>query len=293
MRKVERALISVSNKEGIVEFARQLKEMGIEIISTGGTGKLLRESDIPVIRVSDLTGSPEMLDGRVKTLHPKIHGALLALRDNPLHRREMEDHGIKPIDLVVVNLYPFEQTVSQEDVTLEQAIENIDIGGPSMIRSAAKNYQDVAVVVDPARYADVLEDLRANDGAISKELRMALAAEAFERTAYYDSIIFTFLASLQKKREVAAVSKLTLEYAKVMDLRYGENPHQRAALYREKILSEPCVPAAELLHGKELSFNNILDLDAACETVKEFAQPAAVVIKHTNPCGVAVASSIF
>ncbi len=293
MRKVERALISVSNKEGIVEFARQLKDMSIEIISTGGTAKLLRESDIPVTKVSDLTGTPEMLDGRVKTLHPKIHGALLALRDNPLHRREMEEHGIKPIDLVVVNLYPFEQTVSQEDVTLEQAIENIDIGGPSMIRSAAKNYQDVAVVVDPARYADVLQNLRANDGAISSELRMALAAEAFERTAYYDSIIFTFLASLQKKREVTAVSKLTLEYAKVMDLRYGENPHQRAALYREKIFSEPCVPGAELLHGKELSFNNILDLDSACETVKEFAQPAAVVIKHTNPCGVAVGSWIF
>jgi phosphoribosylaminoimidazolecarboxamide formyltransferase/IMP cyclohydrolase len=293
MRKVERALISVSDKEGIVDFARALQEMGVEIISTGGTAKLLRESGIAVANVSDFTGSPEILDGRVKTLHPRIHGALLALRDNPLHQREMEEQGIKPIDLVVVNLYPFEQTVSHEDVTLEQAIENIDIGGPSMIRSAAKNYQDVAVVVDPARYADVLQDMEANDGGISSALRMALAAEAFERTSYYDSIIFAFLSSLQKKKQVSAVSKLSLEYTKVMDLRYGENPHQRAALYREKIFSEPCIPAAELLHGKELSFNNILDLDAACETVKEFSQPAAVVIKHTNPCGVAVASSIF
>jgi len=293
MKKVERALISVSNKEGVVEFARQLKQMGIEIISTGGTAKLMRESGIPVTSVSEFTGFPEILGERVKTLHPIIHGGILALRDNPLHRREMEEHGIKPIDLVVVNLYPFEQAVSQEDVTLEQAIENIDIGGPSMIRSAAKNYQDVAVVVDPARYADVLQDLRENDGAISNELRMALAAEAFERTAHYDSLIYAFLASLQKKKEVAAVSKLSLEYLKVMDLRYGENPHQKAALYREKILSEPCIPGAELLHGKELSFNNILDLDAACETVKEFSEPAAVIIKHTNPCGVAIGSFIL
>jgi len=293
MNKVERALLSVSDKEGIVEFARQLSEMGIEIISTGGTAKLLRESGIPVTKVSDFTGFPEILDDRVKTLHPRIHGALLALRDNPLHQKEMEEHGIKPIDLVVVNLYPFEQTVSQEDVTLEQAIQNIDIGGPSMIRSAAKNYQDVAVVVDPARYADVLEDMQANEGAISSDLRMALATEAFERTACYDSIIFTFLASLQKKKQVAAVSKLSLDYSKVMDLRYGENPHQKAALYRERIFSEPCIPAGELLHGKELSFNNILDLDGACETVKEFTAPAAVVIKHTNPCGVAIGSFIF
>jgi phosphoribosylaminoimidazolecarboxamide formyltransferase/IMP cyclohydrolase len=293
VKKVERALVSVSNKEGVVEFARKLHEMGVEIISTGGTAKLLRESGIPVTNVSDYTGSPEILDGRVKSLHPKIHGALLGLRDNPLHQREMEEHGIKPIDLVVVNLYPFEQTVSQEDVTLEQAIENIDIGGPSMIRSGAKNYQDVAVVVTPARYGDVLEDLRANDGAISNDLRLALAVEAFERTAHYDSIIYTFLASLQKKKQPAAVSKLSLEYLKVMDLRYGENPHQKAALYREKIISEPCIPAAELLHGKELSFNNILDLDAACELVKEFSEPTAVIIKHTNPCGVAIGSSIF
>ena len=293
MKKVKRALISVSDKEGIVEFARQLSEMGVEILSTGGTAKLLQESGVPVTRVSDFTGFPEILDGRVKTLHPKIHGGLLALRDNPLHQKEMEEHGVKSIDLVVVNLYPFEQTVSQEDVTLEQAIENIDIGGPSMIRSASKNYQDVAVVVDPARYPEVLQDLQENDGAVSSALRLALAVEAFERTSQYDSSIFTFLSSLQKKRKVAAASKLSLEYAKVMDLRYGENPHQKAALYQEKILSEPCIPGSELLHGKELSFNNILDLDGACETVKEFSEPAAVVIKHTNPCGVAVGSFIF
>jgi phosphoribosylaminoimidazolecarboxamide formyltransferase/IMP cyclohydrolase len=291
MRKVKRALISVSDKEGIVEFARQLREMGIEILSTGGTAKLLRQSGVSVTEVSEYTGFPEILDDRVKTLHPKIHGALLALRDNPIHQKEMEEHGIQPIDLVVVNLYPFEQTVSHEDVTLEQAITNIDIGGPSMIRSAAKNYQDVAVVVDPASYNDVIQNLKENDGAISSGLRSALAVEAFERTAHYDSIIHTFLASLQKKKEVAAVGKLSLEYTKVMDLRYGENPHQRAALYQERILSEPCIPAAETIHGKELSFNNILDLDAACETVKEFAEPAAIVIKHTNPCGVAVGVS--
>ncbi len=292
MRKIDKALISVSDKEGIVDFARELSERGIEILSTGGTAKLLMESGVPVTKVSDFTGFPEILDGRVKTLHPRIHGGLLGLRDNPLHRKEMEEHGIQPIDLVVVNLYPFEQTVSQEDVTLQQAIENIDIGGPSMIRSAAKNYQDVAVVVDPARYPDVLQDLQANDGAISSGLRLALAAEAFERTAYYDSSIYSFLSSLHKKKQVTAISKLALEFIKVMDLRYGENPHQKAALYREKIFSEPCVPQAELLHGKELSFNNILDLDGACETVKEFIGPAAVVIKHTNPCGVAIGSSL-
>ncbi len=290
MRKVRRALVSVSNKEGIVDFARELREMGVEILSTGGTAKLLRESGITVTDVSEYTGFPEILDDRVKTLHPKIHGALLALRDNPIHQKEMEEHGIQPIDLVVVNLYPFEQTVSQEDVTLEQAITNIDIGGPSMIRSAAKNYQDVAVVVDPASYERILEDMKENDGAISSGFRSALAVEAFERTAHYDSIIHAFLASLQKKKEAAAVGKLCLEYTKVMDLRYGENPHQKAALYQEGILSEPCVPGAEKIHGKELSFNNILDLDAACETVKEFAEPAAVVIKHTNPCGVALGS---
>jgi len=290
MRKVERALISVSDKEGIVEFAGQLREMGVEILSTGGTAKLLRESGVSVRDVSEYTGFPEILDDRVKTLHPKIHGALLALRDNPIHQREMEEHGIKPIDLVVVNLYPFAQTVSHEDVTLEQAITNIDIGGPSMIRSAAKNYQDVAVVVDPSSYDDVIQNLKENDGALSSDLRLALAMEAFERTAHYDSVIHTFLASLQKKKEAVAVSKLLLEYTKIMDLRYGENPHQKAALYQERILSEPCIPGAEKIHGKELSFNNILDLDAACETVKEFTKPAAVVIKHTNPCGVAIGS---
>lgn len=293
MRKVHRALISVSNKAGIVEFAERLQKMGIEILSTGGTAKLLRESGIAVTEVSQYTGFPEILDDRVKTLHPKIHGALLALRDNPLHQKEMQEHGITPIDLVVVNLYPFEQTVAQEDVTLEQAIQNIDIGGPSMIRSAAKNYQDVAVVVDPARYEEVLEDLQANNGAVSSELRLALAVEAFERTAHYDSIIHAFLSSLEKKKRPSTVGKLSLEYTKMMDLRYGENPHQKAALYQEKVITEPCIPAAELLHGKELSFNNILDLDGACETVKEFSEPAAVIIKHTNPCGVAIGSSIL
>jgi phosphoribosylaminoimidazolecarboxamide formyltransferase/IMP cyclohydrolase len=293
MRKVHRALISVSNKAGIVEFAERLRKMGMEILSTGGTAKLLRESGIAVMEVSQYTGFPEILDDRVKTLHPKIHGALLALRDNSLHQKEMQEHGITPIDLVVVNLYPFEQTVAQEDVTLEQAIQNIDIGGPSMIRSAAKNYQDVAVVVDPARYEEVLEDLQANSGAISSELRLALAVEAFERTAHYDSIIHAFLSSLEKKKRPSTQAKLSLEYTKMMDLRYGENPHQKAALYQEKVITEPCIPAAELLHGKELSFNNILDLDGACETVKEFSEPAAVIIKHTNPCGVAVGFSIL
>lgn len=293
MGKVHRALISVSNKAGIVEFAEALRKMGVEILSTGGTAKLLRESGIAVTEVSQYTGFPEILSDRVKTLHPKIHGALLALRDNPLHQKEMKEHGIIPIDLVVVNLYPFEQTVAQEDVTLEQAIQNIDIGGPSMIRSAAKNYQDVAVVVDPARYEEVLEDLQANNGAVSSGLRLALAVEAFGRTGHYDSIIHAFLSSLEKKKRPSTQAKLSLEYTKMMDLRYGENPHQKAALYQEKVITEPCIPAAELLHGKELSFNNILDLDGACETVKEYSEPAAVIIKHTNPCGVAIGSSIL
>lgn len=273
--KVQRALISVSDKTGIVEFARQLVELGVEIISTGGTSAALKKEGILVRDISDFTGFPEMLDGRVKTLHPKVHGGLLYLRDHPDHVRQAEEHGILPIDMVVVNLYPFEKTVEKPDVTLEEAIENIDIGGPSMLRSAAKNYRSVTVVVDPEDYEDVLDSMKANDGATTLKLRERLGIKVFVTTSQYDGAIANFL---NKEQETTCSFSLSLPCT--ARLRYGENPHQSAALYGS--FDEHF----QKLHGKELSYNNILDITAASDLIAEFDEPTVAILKHTNPCGV-------
>ena len=287
MKTIERALVSVSDKAGLAELARGLHELGVTILSTGGTARAIAEAGVPVTQVSDFTGSPEILDGRLKTLHPKIHGGLLGLRDNPAHQKQMAEHGIKPIDLVVVNLYPFEETAAQEGVEHAEIVEQIDIGGPSMVRSAAKNYQDVGVVTSPAQYERVLAQLK-ESGTLTSEFRLELAAEAFKLMSSYNASIWAYLDGHRTKGHAEHPKELELSYVKVHDLRYGENPHQPAALYRERVLSEPCAVAAEQLWGKELSFNNYLDLNAACELAKEFSECAAIVIKHTNPCGVAV-----
>ena len=291
MAKISRALISVSDKTGIIEFSRQLADYEIEILSTGGTAKLLREAGLTVRDVSEFTGYPEMLDGRVKTLHPKVHGGLLGIRSNQEHVAKMREHGIENIDMVVVNLYPFEATVAKEGCRLEDAIENIDIGGPTMLRSAAKNYPDVTVLVDSADYAQVLEEMKTNKGEISLATNFSLAAKVFQHTSAYDGAISNYLGA----RITGAVKEypetFTIQVKKAQDLRYGENPHQTAAFYVENGTSEPSVSNAVQLQGKELSFNNIIDLDAAIETVKEFEQSAAVIIKHTNPCGAALAES--
>jgi len=273
--KIKRALLSVSDKTGLVEFARELAGMGVEIISTGGTAALLKKEKIPSVEISAFTGSPEILDGRVKTLHPKVHGGLLFLRGNKAHEKEAEENGIKPIDLVVVNLYPFEQTVAKPDVTLEEAIENIDIGGPSMLRSAAKNYRSVTVVVDPADYADVLENIRANDGATTLKMRERLGIKVFVTTSNYDAAIANFF---NKEQETTCSFSITMPIA--ARLRYGENPHQQAALYGD--FDEHF----QKLHGKELSFNNILDISAASQLIDEFTEPTVAILKHTNPCGI-------
>ncbi len=285
MSKIRRALVSVSDKSGIVELARALAALGIEIVSTGGTAKLLEKEDLKVTEVSALTGFAEMLDGRVKTLHPKIHGGLLARRDNPAHLAAIRAAGIEPIDLLVVNLYPFAATVADPDCRLEEAIENIDIGGPAMLRAAAKNYGGVAVVVDPADYGALLAELRG--GAISEKTRFALAKKVFAHTAAYDGAIANYLTSLGSKFPEV----LTLQLHKVQDLRYGENPHQDAALYRD---ARPVAGALALyrqVQGKELSYNNIADADAAWECVKSFSEPACVIVKHANPCGAAVGAN--
>jgi phosphoribosylaminoimidazolecarboxamide formyltransferase/IMP cyclohydrolase len=290
--KIRRALVSVSDKEGIIDFARVLKDFNIEIISTGGTAKALMEAGIPVVGISDVTGFPEMMDGRVKTLHPRVHGGLLARRDIPEHMNALQEHGIPAIDMVVVNLYPFARTVAREGVSLEEAIENIDIGGPSMIRSAAKNFAGVAVVVDPSRYVEIAEELKANKGALSYGTREKLAVEAFNHTAAYDGMIFRYLSGRKEVSYPKYPKQLPLSLTKIQDLRYGENPHQSAAFYAEGSSSEPSVANAKQLWGKELSFNNIIDIDAALEIIKDFIEPAAVVIKHTNPCGTAIADNI-
>jgi phosphoribosylaminoimidazolecarboxamide formyltransferase/IMP cyclohydrolase len=273
--KIQRALISVSDKSGLVEFARELVEMGVEILSTGGTSALLIKNGIPTREISSFTGSPEILDGRVKTLHPKVHGGLLYVRDNPEHQAQASAHGILPIDLVVVNLYPFEATIAKPDVTLEEAIENIDIGGPSMLRSAAKNYRSVTVVVDPGDYATVLENMRDNEGATTLKLRERLGIKVFVTTAKYDGAIANYLNSEQE-----ASSTLSVSLPCVARLRYGENPHQSAALYGN--FDEHF----QKLHGKELSYNNILDISAAVEVIEEFEEPTVAILKHTNPCGI-------
>ncbi len=284
--KIQRALISVSDKKGVVAFARTLAEMGVELLSTGGTAKALRAGGLAVKDVSDFTGFPEMLDGRVKTLHPKVHAGLLHLRDNAEHTATMKQHGLEAIDLVCVNLYPFEATVAKPGVAFEEAIENIDIGGPSMLRSAAKNHRSVTVVCDPADYDRVLACLRENGGDTTAELRRELAQKVYARTAQYDAAIAAYLGG--QLNGIKAVVPFVASWSNGARLRYGENPHQEAVFYRDAAASEACIAFAEVLHGKEMSYNNYLDGDAALETAREFsAVPAAVVIKHTNPCGCA------
>ena len=284
--RIRSALLSVFDKTGVVDFARVLTGLGVEILSTGGTARALREAGIKIVEVADYTGSPEIMDGRVKTLHPKVHGGILCVRDSETHRLEAEKHGIRMIDLVAVNLYPFREVVAKPDVAFEEAIENIDIGGPSMIRSAAKNHKYVTVVTDPVDYARVAEDLKRRDGATSEMLRRELAVKAFAHTARYDGSIASFLGGREEFPDL-----LTLQYEKVDDLRYGENPHQRAALYRSSARSGPSVAWAELHGGKELSYNNLLDLDSAFELVRELRRQGCVIVKHNNPCGAGCAET--
>ena len=291
MGKIKRAILSVYDKEGIIEFAQGLQSLGVEILSTGGTYKLLKEKGIAVKEVSEHTGFPEMLDGRVKTLHPKIHGGILGRRDDPEHREQMKAQGIEPIDLVAVNLYPFKATISKPNVTLEEAIENIDIGGPTMLRSAAKNYRDVAVLIDPKDYAPVLDEMKRSGGEISESKRYDLAKKVFFTTSDYDRTIFSYLESREGKSE-RFPDRLVLQFEKVQSLRYGENPHQQAAFYREPQLTQGGVAAAKQIWGKEMSYNNFLDTHSAFELVKEFKEPAAVIIKHNNPCGVATGATL-
>ena len=293
MIKIRRALISVSDKAGILDFAKELNKLGVEILSTGGTAKLLRENNIPAKEVSEYTGFPEMLDGRVKTLHPKIHAGLLALRENNEHMATLKKHNIGLIDMVVVNLYPFEKTTQKPGVSIAEVIENIDIGGPSMLRSAAKNHQSVAVICNPARYNEVVEELRQNNGAISEALMRELGVEVFKHTSRYDGAIFSYLSGYFKTAKEAEgfPHELSVGFEKIQELRYCENPHQKAAFYREKGKTSGVINAKQL-QGKELSFNNILDLNAAFELVKEFKNPAAVIVKHNNPCGVAEDKSL-
>lgn len=334
LRKIRRALISVSDKTGIVDFALELKGFGVELISTGGTAKTLRDAGIDVLDVSDVTGFPEMMDGRLKTLHPKIHGGLLGIRENPSHLAAMEKHGIEPIDMVVINLYPFEQTVAREDITVAEAIEQIDIGGPAMIRSAAKNFRDVAVITSPDMYRQIRTELILDDGALTLSTREQLARLAFMRTAFYDSAIFPYLSAnldgaknsklfppvpdilpvmstymnlFSSAMKVIAGEEFgaeadeqfevrrQLSLNKITDLRYGENPHQSAALYEMRSRKDAPPPEgvanAEQLGGKEMSFNNYVDADAAWQLVCEFEETACAIIKHTNPAGVAVGAS--
>lgn len=290
VRTIRRALLSVSDKTGLVEFARTLAGFGVELISTGGTRKALADAGLKVLDISDLTGFPEMLDGRVKTLHPRVHGGILYIRGNDEHEATVREHKIAPIDMVVCNLYPFEATVSRKGSTHEEIVENIDIGGPSMVRSASKNYRDVAIVTDPSQYGQIADELRANQGALTLAARERLAGVAFARTAAYDAAIAGYFAG--KLDREAWPARLTLTFQQKQKLRYGENPHQSAAFYVEGNVQHACVASAEVLHGKELSYNNLLDLDSALNLVREFSDPAAVVIKHNNPCGAATASTL-
>ena len=290
------ALLSVSDKTGIVEFARELHALGIKLISTGGTAKLLAEQGLPVTEVAEVTAFPEMLDGRVKTLHPKVHGGLLARRDLPEHMAALAAHGIDTIDLLVVNLYPFEATVAKPGCTLEDAIENIDIGGPAMVRSAAKNWKDVGVLTDASQYAGVVAELKANGNKLSDKTRFGLSVAAFNRISNYDGAISDYLSALNFEEGNNTPSKQLFpaqsngRFIKLQDLRYGENPHQQAAFYRDLYPAPGSLVTAEQLQGKELSYNNIADADAAWECVKSFDVPACVIVKHANPCGVAVGS---
>ena len=287
MTPIRTALISVFDKAGLREFAASLVALGVNILSSGGTAAHLREAGLPVTDVSEYTGFPEMMDGRVKTLHPKVHGGLLALRDDSEHMAAAEKHGITMIDLVVVNLYPFEATIAKPGVTLAEAVENIDIGGPSMLRSAAKNHRFVTVICNPQRYAQVLAEMQAGGGAVSEATRTQLAREAFGHTARYDSAIHNYLAGGQEFPDL-----FLHPYAKAAELRYGENPHQRAAFYRRAALTPGGLAAARQLHGKELSFNNYLDLEAVLGFVREYTQAAVMIVKHNNPCGAAIGDDL-
>jgi phosphoribosylaminoimidazolecarboxamide formyltransferase / IMP cyclohydrolase len=289
--RIQRALISVSDKKGIVEFSRALSELGVELISTGGTASLLRDNKIAVKDVSEITGFPEMMDGRVKALHPKIHGGILALRDNPEHLAKMREHGIAPIDLVIVNLYPFEATVARGG-SFDEIVENIDIGGPSMVRAAAKNHQHVAVVVDPEDYAPIVAELQKNNASLSKQTHSRLFTKAFQHTSHYDGAISNYFAALDENRKPTRWGEtVNIQISKIQDMRYGENPHQSAAFYGTKGDQGPSIARAKQFQGKELSFNNILDADAALSTVLEFSDIATVAIKHNNPCGVALSKT--
>jgi phosphoribosylaminoimidazolecarboxamide formyltransferase / IMP cyclohydrolase len=290
---IKQALISVSDKTGIVEFARELSSWGVAILSTGGTAKLLKDAGLTVTEVGDYTGFPEMLDGRVKTLHPRIHAGILARRDSSDHVAAIEKVAIPTIDLVVVNLYPFSQTIARPDCSLEEAIENIDIGGPAMVRAAAKNYRSVAIVTDPADYSLLLEEMRAGGGAVAQELRFQFACKAFSHTAAYDGAISNYLTSMDSEagERQTFPQCLNLSFNLVQHLRYGENPHQQAAFYRDPVSVSGSLASYTQLQGKELSYNNIADADAAWECVKTFDAPACVIVKHANPCGVAVADT--
>jgi phosphoribosylaminoimidazolecarboxamide formyltransferase/IMP cyclohydrolase len=298
LSKIQRAILSVTDKTGLVEFARELATMGVELISTGGTARLLREAGIRVKDIAELTGFPEMLDGRVKTLHPKVHGGILHRRSSVEHRSAVAEHDIPPIDMVVVNLYAFEKAAAKPDASFDDIIENIDIGGPSMVRSAAKNFHDVAVVTSPADYDAIIQEMAQSRAALSTETRWRLAQKAFAMTAAYDAAIASTLERLQPANGLPHESEqksfpqiLRLSFSKVMDLRYGENPHQGAAMYSDG--SDSGIANARQLQGKELSYNNIVDLQAAWDLVQEFDEPACVIIKHTNPCGAATAGTLL
>ena len=292
MKSVKRALISVSDKTNVLEFAKKLHAFGVEILSTGGTSRLLAEHGIPVKQVSDYTGFPEMMDGRIKTLHPKIHGGILGRRDVKDHMQSMEEHDIAPIDLVVINLYPFESTIARGNCTITDAIENIDIGGPAMIRSAAKNFNDVVVIVNSKDYATILSEIENNEGSVTQKTRMRLSRDAYSHTAKYDSLISRYLSDqLEDKEDFAPIFQLPFE--KIQSLRYGENPHQSAQMLTFSGLKHRNIANADIIQGKELSYNNIVDADAALECVRDFEEPSCVIIKHANPCGVATRENIF
>ncbi|MDF3036490.1 MAG: purH [Paucimonas sp.] len=292
---IKQALISVSDKAGVLDFAKALAAMGVNILSTGGTAKLLADNGVKVTEVADYTGFPEMLDGRVKTLHPKVHGGILARRDLPEHVAALDKHGIPTIDMVVVNLYPFQQTVAKDQCSLEDAIENIDIGGPTMLRSSAKNHRDVVVICDPSDYGQVLDEMKANNGEVGYDTKFALATKVFAHTAQYDGAITNYLTSLGADKQHATRSSypqtMNLHFEKVQEMRYGENPHQSAAFYRDLKAVDGALANYTQLQGKELSYNNIADADAAWECVKTFDECACVIIKHANPCGVAVGAT--
>lgn len=291
MPKIERALVSVTDKGGLVEFIKELAAFGVEIISTGGTARVLKENGIEVVDISDYTGFPEMMDGRLKTLHPKVHGGFLAIRDNASHVASMKAEGIKPIDMLVVNLYRFEDTVAK-GASLEEAIENIDIGGPAMVRAASKNYPYVSVVTDPADYGDIIEEMKNSGGSVSAKTNFELARNAFSLTARYDAAISNYLQGIDVEEGEFPLT-YTIQYERKQIMRYGENPHQKAAFYSDLSIDQPSISTAEQLWGKELSYNNIMDSDAALDLIMEFKNPACVILKHSNPCGAAQTESVL